>query len=54
MSPEEAALAAGEINTTLAVPMHYGSLPEDQKDAGRFLDLSPVPIALLPVTGRKI
>lgn len=39
MSAEEAAEAADIIKPTLAIPMHYGSVIGDEKDAQEFKDL---------------
>jgi len=51
MDPAEAALAAGEIETRLAVPMHAAG---DDRAARRFVALSPVPAAILSGNGRNI
>ncbi|MFH1276803.1 MAG: MBL fold metallo-hydrolase [Candidatus Eisenbacteria bacterium] len=48
MNAEEAALAAGDMEAELAVPMHYGGPAGTEEDGHHFLRLSPVPVALLP------
>lgn len=39
MNAEEAAKAAMDIKPRIAIPMHYGAIVGDEKDAKRFMDL---------------
>jgi L-ascorbate metabolism protein UlaG (beta-lactamase superfamily) len=49
MTWEEAAEAADLIDPAVAVPMHYGDIIGDTRDAERFRDRSRVPVTILPL-----
>ena len=49
MTWEEAAAACDVIDTTAAVPMHYGEVVGDAGDAERFRDRCSVPVTILPL-----
>ena len=49
MTWEEAAEAADLIDPAVAVPMHYGDIIGDARDAERFRDRSRVPVTILPL-----
>jgi L-ascorbate metabolism protein UlaG (beta-lactamase superfamily) len=49
MTWEEAAEAADLIAPAVAVPMHYGDIIGDTRDAERFRDRSRVPVTILPL-----
>ena len=47
MTPEEAAEAAGLVNPSLAIPMHYGTIVGSEKDAVKFRELAPCDVEIL-------
>jgi len=47
MTPEEAAEAAGLVNPSLAIPMHYGTIVGSEKDAVKFKELAPCHVEIL-------
>jgi L-ascorbate metabolism protein UlaG (beta-lactamase superfamily) len=49
MTWEEAAEACDLIGPAVAVPMHYGEIIGDIRDAERFRDRSRVPVTILPL-----
>ena len=49
MTAEEAAQACELIDAAAAVPMHYGEVIGDVRDAERFRDLCRVPVTVLPL-----
>jgi L-ascorbate metabolism protein UlaG (beta-lactamase superfamily) len=49
MTWEEAAEACELIDTEIAVPMHYGEIIGDVRDAERFRDHCRVPVTILPL-----
>ena len=49
MTWEEAAEACDLIGPAVAVPMHYGEIIGDSRDAERFRDRSRVPVTILPL-----
>lgn len=52
MDPEEASRAAGILNPSIAIPMHYGAgVAGTTEDAERFKRLCAVPVRILPRAG---
>ena len=49
MTWDEAAAACDLLHTTAAVPMHYGEVVGDARDAERFRDRCSVPVTILPL-----
>lgn len=51
MTAEEAAQAALDLNPTMAIPMHYGSVVGDRSDAEHFAHLlaGKIPVTILPL-----
>lgn len=49
MTAEEAASACESIDTSLVVPMHFGDIVGEVKDAHRFAELCRLPVKILPV-----
>ncbi len=47
MTAEEAAHAVNKLEPKLAIPMHFGAIVGDVKDAFRFRELSHVPVKIL-------
>lgn len=51
MTAEEAAGACELIDAAAAVPMHYGEVIGDVRDAERFRDRCRIPVTILPLEG---
>jgi L-ascorbate metabolism protein UlaG (beta-lactamase superfamily) len=49
MTAEEAAEACDLIDAAAAVPMHYGEVVGDERDAERFRDCCRLPVTILPL-----
>jgi L-ascorbate metabolism protein UlaG (beta-lactamase superfamily) len=49
MTWDEAAAACDQLHTTAAVPMHYGEVVGDARDAERFRDRCGVAVTILPL-----
>ena len=47
MTAEEAAEAVNTFKPKLAIPMHYGSIVGDRRDAERFKELAEVEVVIL-------
>ena len=47
MTADEAAVAANAMRPGVAVPMHWGKIVGDRKDAERFRDLCQVPVQII-------
>jgi L-ascorbate metabolism protein UlaG (beta-lactamase superfamily) len=48
MTWEEAAEACDLIDAAAAIPMHYGEIVGDVRDAERFRDRCRIPVTILP------
>jgi L-ascorbate metabolism protein UlaG (beta-lactamase superfamily) len=47
MTAQEAAEAAASINPKIAIPMHYGAIVGDKKDAEKFKSLAKCEVRIL-------